>query len=110
MAAADDDSAGAGDIRIDKWLWHARFFRARSAAAAAVTAGQVRVNGQRVTRPGRAVRPGDTLTFAQGSRVRLIRVLAPGLRRGPAAEAQALYADLDAPPAQPQHGAPHALE
>jgi ribosome-associated heat shock protein Hsp15 len=54
------------------------------------------VNGTRVTRPGRDVGAGDTLTFPQGSRIRLVRILAPGLRRGPAVEAQALYLDLDA--------------
>lgn len=85
--------------RIDLWLWHARFFRTRSLAAAAVAAGQVRVDGNRVTRPARPVRPGDTLTFAQGNRIRLIRVEAMAYRRGPAEEAAALFTDLDAAPA-----------
>ena len=84
-------------IRLDKWLWQARFFKTRSLAAAVVAEGHVRVNGTRTTKPAQPVRPGDTLTFVQGGRVRLIRVLAPGGRRGPAVEAQALYDDLDAP-------------
>jgi len=83
-------------IRIDKWLWQARFFKSRGLAAEVIEAGHVRVNGTRVTRPGRDVGAGDTLTFPQGSRIRLVRILAPGLRRGPAPEAQALYLDLDA--------------
>ncbi len=95
-----DDPPGDDSIRLDRWLWQARFFRARSLAAAAVESGQVRVNGVRVTRPGRSLRPGDTLTFVQAGRVRVVRILAAGTRRGPAAEAQALYADLDAAPRQ----------
>jgi ribosome-associated heat shock protein Hsp15 len=86
----------AASIRLDKWLWQARFFKSRSLSAGAVESGGVRVNGQRVTKPAQALRPGDVLTFAQGTRVRVVRVLAPGARRGPATEAQALYVDLDA--------------
>ena len=88
---------GEGPIRLDKWLWHARFFKSRSLAAAAC-GGPMRVNGQPVAKPSFAVRPGDVLTFAQGREVRVVRVLAPGLRRGPAPEAQALYDDLTPPP------------
>lgn len=87
--------AGEGRIRLDKWLWQARAFRSRSLAAAAVSAGRVRINGARTDRPGHAVGPGDVLTFAQGSMIRLWRIRAPGTRRGPAAEAQGLYDDLD---------------
>lgn len=86
-----------GAIRLDKWLFFARFFKTRALAATLIERGRIRINGQRVSKPGRQVRPGDVLTFAQGDRVRLIRVLAPGERRGPAPEAQTLYADLDAP-------------
>ena len=88
----------AGRIRLDRWLHHARFWKTRTAAAEAVAGGAVRVNGQRVTKPAHPVGPGDTLTFVQGGRVRLVRVLAPGLRRGPAQEAQGLYHDLGAGP------------
>ena len=84
-------------IRIDKWLWQARFFKTRGLAAEAVGAGRVRINGSRVTKPAAPVRPGDGLSFAQGSRVRLIRVLGLGERRGPATEARTLYLDLDEP-------------
>ncbi len=83
-------------VRLDKWLWHARFFRTRGIATAEVAAGHVRVNGVKVSKPGRAVGAGDTLTFAQGAQIRLVRVLATTVRRGPATEAQQLYLDLDA--------------
>ena len=86
----------AEKLRLDKWLWHARFFKSRSLAAAAVEAG-VRVDGLRVTKPARTVGPGETLTFVQGRRVRVVRIAALGTRRGPAPEAQALYEDLTPP-------------
>ena len=89
--------SAAGTIRIDKWLWHARFFKTRTLAARIVSGGKVRVNGTPVSKPARTVGPGDTLTFAQGDDIRVIRILAPGARRGPAPEAQALYEDLDPP-------------
>ena len=89
--------------RLDKWLWHARFFRTRSLAAAQVASGHVRVNGTRIAKPGRQVGPGDVLTFPQGAQVRVVRLLAPGTRRGPAREAQALYEDLTPPAAQDAH-------
>lgn len=92
-------------IRIDKWLFHARFWKTRGAAAEAVAGGVVRLNGRRITKPAQAVAPGDVLTFVQGGRVRVIRVLAPGQRRGPAEEAQGLYDDLDTP-AGPDADAP----
>jgi ribosome-associated heat shock protein Hsp15 len=83
-------------IRIDKWLWQARFFKSRALAAATVEEGHLRINGQPTLKPGAAVGAGDVLTFAAGNRIRLIRVLSLGQRRGPASEAQALYLDLDA--------------
>ncbi|MFQ5437526.1 MAG: RNA-binding S4 domain-containing protein [Paracoccaceae bacterium] len=84
-------------IRLDKWLWFARFFKTRTLSAKTVAAGQVRLNGDRVRKPSQSVGPGDTLTFAQGNRVRVVKVLATGTRRGPASEATQLYHDL-APP------------
>ncbi len=84
-------------IRLDKWLWQARFFKTRSLAAKEVGAGHVRVNGERAGKPAQQVAPGDVLTFAQARRIRVVRILAPGLRRGPAPEAQTLYEDLTPP-------------
>jgi len=88
---------GRETIRLDKWLWHARFFRTRTLAARVVAAGRLRVNAARVTKPSTQVGPGDTLTFPQGPRVRVVRVRAAGARRGPAEEARTLYDDLDPP-------------
>ncbi len=85
-------------LRLDKWLWQSRFFKTRAMAAELVSAGHVRVNGTRVSRPGREVTCGDVLTFPQGAQIRVVRVLALGQRRGPAGEAQALYLDLDPRP------------
>lgn len=95
---ARPDPAAPPRLRIDKWLWQARFFRSRTFAAEAVESGRLRVNGQRIGKPGHAITIGDTLTFPQGDRIRLIRITALGIRRGPATEAQALYLDLDPGP------------
>lgn len=83
-------------IRIDKWLWQARFFKTRGLAAKVVAGGHLRLNGAPMARSGHAVGPGDVLTFPQGRELRVVRVLACGARRGPAEEARALYADLAA--------------
>jgi ribosome-associated heat shock protein Hsp15 len=82
-------------IRIDKWLWHARFCKTRVLAAALVQGGKLRVNGQKVVKPGRAVGPGDVLTLRLGDQIRLLRVLGCGTRRGPAPEAATLYQTLE---------------
>ncbi len=81
-------------IRIDKWLWHARFYRTRVLAQAAVLAGRIRVNDARVEKPGREVKVGDVLTLPRGPEVLVVRVLACGIRRGSAKEAQLLYEAL----------------
>ncbi|MGY3437330.1 MULTISPECIES: RNA-binding S4 domain-containing protein [unclassified Marinovum] len=84
-------------LRLDKWLWHARFFKTRTLAAKAISTEGVRVDGTRVSKPGRTIGPGNVLTFVQARRVRVIRIVALGERRGPAPEAQALYEDLSPP-------------
>lgn len=90
-------SDASARIRIDKWLWQARFFKTRGLSAKVVQAGHCRVNGLHITKPAYHVGPGDVLTFPQARDVRVIRIVALGARRGPAPEAQALYQDL-APP------------
>lgn len=90
--------AGGAALRIDKWLWHARFLKTRSLAAKQVSGSGVRINGTRTVKPAANVRPGDVLTFALGHHVRVIEVAALGARRGPAPEAQVLYKDLAPPP------------
>ncbi len=84
-------------LRLDKWLWHARFFRSRDLAAEVVEGGHLRINGQRCKKPGHGVGIGDVLTFAQENQIRVVRVLHLGLRRGASEEARLLYSDLDLP-------------
>ncbi len=80
----------AESLRIDKWLWHARFCKTRAIAQDKATQGHIRLNGHRVEKASAAVRVGDVLTFP-GNRVIALRVLGLGERRGPAPEAQTLY-------------------
>ena len=84
-------------LRVDKWLWHARFFKTRTLAAKVVTGGHLRVNSRKAEKSSTCVVAGDVLTFAQERRIRVIKVIALGTRRGPASEAQLLYEDLSPP-------------
>jgi ribosome-associated heat shock protein Hsp15 len=81
-------------VRIDKWLWAARFYKTRSLASEAVSGGKVHVNGQRA-KPSRTLRPGDTLLISRNEIEYTITVLALSERRGPAPEAQKLYRETD---------------
>ncbi|MBI3637167.1 MAG: RNA-binding S4 domain-containing protein [Candidatus Rokubacteria bacterium] len=91
----------ASSLRIDKWLWAARFFKTRSLATAACQGGKVDVNDE-AAKPARLVRPGDrvVVTLPRGVR-RIARVLALSDRRGGAEAARTLYEDLT-PPAPPR--------
>ncbi|MGB0681105.1 MAG: RNA-binding S4 domain-containing protein [Magnetovibrionaceae bacterium] len=89
--------AVSGGLRLDKWLWQARFFKSRTLASGAVQAGGFRLNGERVPKAHHLVREGDVLTFPKADAIRVIKVLKLGTRRGPAPEARELYEDL-APP------------
>ena len=93
---SEHDLASEG-LRLDKWLWQARFFKTRTLAATLAGRRKIRVNSTLVTKPHYRIRPGDVLTFPQGTTVRVVRVVDLGVRRGPASEAQALYEDLSAP-------------
>src|ERR1700730_12771269 len=83
---ADHDSK----VRVDKWLWAARFFKTRSLAADATTGGKVEVNGDRA-QPAKLVQPGDEITVRLRPYEHVVRVRALSGRRGPAREAQTLY-------------------
>ncbi|HEV7228541.1 RNA-binding S4 domain-containing protein [Brevundimonas sp.] len=88
--------------RVDVWLWRARFARTRSAAAAMVEDGRMRLTHRgvqtRLDKPSRSVHVGDVLLFSAGTRLMEVEVLAFGERRGPAEEARSLWRDV-APPA-----------
>jgi ribosome-associated heat shock protein Hsp15 len=87
-----------GRQRIDKWLWFARMAKSRTLAQKLAVSGRVRVNRERNQSASRPVQPGDILTIALDSGVRVLKVVAAGSRRGPAAEARLLYEDLSPPP------------
>ncbi len=91
---ADDAAGGGGRQRLDKWLVYARFARTRSLACALIEGGRVRLNGSRVTRPDRALAPGDILTLALAHATTAVRVLSVAERRGSFPEARTLYEDL----------------
>lgn len=97
-------------IRVDKWLWHARFFKSRGLAGELAGSGSVRVNGDRISKGSHSVRPGDVLTFPKDRHIRVIQIDAIGERRGPAPEARALYTDLEPPESQPRETRPPTLE
>ena len=97
MTGQQQSSSAPGRLRVDKWLWHARFFKSRTLAAKLVAGGGLRVNRQVVGKPHFTVQPGDVLTFPAGPHIRVVEVVALGERRGPAPEAQRLYRDLDPP-------------
>lgn len=86
------DAAG---LRIDRWLWCARFFKTRSLAAEAVKAGHIRINGQR-SKPAREVKVGDRLAIVRGFAEQEIEVRVLPARRGPAAEAARCYEETPA--------------
>ena len=85
-----------GDLRLDKWLWAARFFRSRSQATAACDGGKVDVNEQ-AAKPARLVRSGDLVRITQRDGPRIVRVLVVSDRRGSGTDAAALYEDLTPP-------------
>ena len=87
--------------RIDKWLWHARVVRTRSAATMLVTGGLVRLNRTRVTAPSQLVRANDVITVALDRTVRILKVTGFAERRGDAAAARTLWEDLTPPPLIP---------
>jgi len=98
-------------LRLDKWLWFARFVKTRSLATKLIVDGRMRVNGAPTHKAHYTVKVGDVLTFPLGPHIRVIKVVALGTRRGPAPEAQALYEDLDPPrPAAQQASANASFE
>jgi ribosome-associated heat shock protein Hsp15 len=96
--------------RIDKWLWHARVVRTRSAAAALAASGHVRLNSQRIDAASQIVRAGDVVTIALDRSVRVLKVSGFAERRGAADDAKALYEDLSPPPRRAEPEPPPVAE
>lgn len=98
---ADDDAESADapvsrtPVRIDKWLWAARFYKTRSLAAAAVEGGKIQLNGERV-KPAKTVRPGDEVRVRLGPYEHIVLVQGTAERRGPASVAAMLYTETEA--------------
>ena len=94
---ADAIRSGSTSVRLDKWLWYARFFKTRSLATKLISSGKLRINGEVISKPHRQAQIGQILTFARGPHIRVIRIDEIGTRRGPAAEAELLFTDLEPP-------------
>lgn len=92
---ARDDEDDDHRVRLDKWLWAARFYKTRGLAADAIDGGKIEVNGDRAKR-ARLVQPGDTVTVRHGPSEHVVSVRALSARRGPASEAATLYEETAA--------------
>lgn len=97
MSRAEEEDPNT--VRLDVWLWRARFFKTRSLSSAQVSKRGVRVtrNGQtrKVTKPGANLAVGDIVTFGRSVHIRTVKVLDLGTRRGPASEAAMLYETVE---------------
>jgi ribosome-associated heat shock protein Hsp15 len=94
MRKATPEADDTGAVRLDKWLWAARFFKTRALAVEEIERGRVQVNGQ-PGKAGRGVKPGDEVALRQGSMPRTVVVLGLSQVRGPALVAQALYRETE---------------
>ena len=84
----------SSSVRLDKWLWAARFFKTRSVARDAVAGGKVHLNGNRA-KPGRSINVGDELRIQRGEEEYIISILEASMRRGPATVARTLYEESE---------------
>jgi ribosome-associated heat shock protein Hsp15 len=101
MTAGPSHPIGGGVQRVDKWLWFARVVKTRTLAARLVAEGKVRVNRSRIDKPSYTIKAGDVVTLTIHARLRLLRVVGAGARRGPPQEAQTLYDDISPPHVPP---------
>lgn len=101
--------AAEGRQRIDKWLFFARAVKSRSLAAKVAVAGRVRINRDKATQASDLVKVGDVLTITLDGRILVWKVLAPGVRRGPAEEARTLYEDMSPAPTPKAETLPDAI-
>ena len=88
--------------RIDKWLWHARFFKTRSLAQKQVVTGKIRVNREKISSPSRKILIGNVLTITRERDIKIIEVLGIADKRGPYSQAQLLYNDMSPPKPEKQ--------
>ena len=96
--------------RIDKWLWHARFFKSRTLARDLVKSKKLQINSLAISRPSVLVKAGDILTFPKAKDDKVIEIVAIGTRRGSAPEAQLLYKDLTPDPIKPDPLDPRTMK
>ena len=89
------DNCEADGLRLDKWLFHARFVKQRSMATELLRKRRIRVNDQLMSKAHFKIRPGDVVTLVRPEKVTVVEVLGLGERRGPASEAQDLYRLID---------------
>ena len=101
--------SAAGRQRLDKWLFFARVMKSRSLAAKLIQAGRVRINGEKCGQASDQVKAGDVLTISLDRRISILRVIAPGERRGPYEEARLLYEDLSPQPSHDDRLLPDAM-
>jgi len=108
MAGGDNKQRLDPKQRLDQWLWFARMFKTRTLAGKVVRSGKVRVNSIKQNKASTMVAPGDVLTFPRADAIMVLEVVALGIRRGPAPEAQLLYTDITpAPPPADDKKAAH---
>ena len=105
MMASRGQPENNPSIRLDKWLWYARFLKSRTMASHLCEDGRVRVNRRRISKAHALIRVGDVLNFPQAKKIRVVQVLSLGRRRGPATEATTLYVDL-VPSTSPKRAEP----
>jgi ribosome-associated heat shock protein Hsp15 len=106
---ATDRPAAPARQRIDKWLWFARLAKTRTLAQRLAVSGRVRINREKCAAASDLVKAGDVLTIALERGVRVLRIRAPGTRRGPPAEARVLFEDLSPPAEPPMPAAPDGV-
>jgi ribosome-associated heat shock protein Hsp15 len=95
MRQTTDEAAGAGRVRVDKWLWAARFYKTRSLAVEAIESGKILLAGERV-KPAKLIQAGDVVSVRLGPYEHVLTVRAVSERRGPASVAATLYEETDA--------------
>lgn len=82
-------------MRLDKWIWHARFYKSRSLAVQEIKLGRFRLNGVKVDKASMILKKGDLIFFSRDSELRAVRVVEFGFRRGPVEEAKKLYQEIE---------------